>query len=222
MFCRKGALRNFAKLTGKHLCQSYFIKKESLVLVFQYEFCEISKNTCFYRTPPVAVSLVCQFLETTFRNCSENDKLKLHPKWYGGLHYKSKFRFGRITFCILFGMLVSKRRGNKAVGKSQGKSKSLFLYNILCNTTSCHEQKLSITSLSVLINNSHFPVYKTLHGQKNIKLWCCCTTTLRRYGQNVCWNLINHLLGTLFSGFIRSLLGYLERYLYVGKVVGRY
>ena len=27
MFCRKGVLRNFAKFTGKHLCQSLFFKK---------------------------------------------------------------------------------------------------------------------------------------------------------------------------------------------------
>ena len=33
-----------------------FIKKESLAQVFSYEFCEISKNTFFYRTPPVAAS----------------------------------------------------------------------------------------------------------------------------------------------------------------------
>ena len=64
---RKGVFRNFAI-------------KETLAQMFSCEFCEISKNTCFYRTPPVAVSLVCQFLETTFRKCSENDKLKLYPK----------------------------------------------------------------------------------------------------------------------------------------------
>ena len=35
--CKKGVLRNFAKFTGKHLCQSPFFNK----------FCEISKNTFF-------------------------------------------------------------------------------------------------------------------------------------------------------------------------------
>ena len=34
-----------------------FIKKESLSQVFSSEFCEISMNTFFYRTPPVAASL---------------------------------------------------------------------------------------------------------------------------------------------------------------------
>ena len=55
---RKGVLRNFAKLTGKHLCQSLyfnkvagldynFIKIETLAQVFSCEFCKIPKNTFF-------------------------------------------------------------------------------------------------------------------------------------------------------------------------------
>ena len=65
---RKGALRNFAKFTGKHLCKSLFLNKVAgLVLqlylkkrlwhVFSCEFCEISKSTFSYRTPPVAASV---------------------------------------------------------------------------------------------------------------------------------------------------------------------
>ena len=39
--------------------QAYnFIKRENLVQVFFSEFSEISNNTFFYRTPPVAVSVV--------------------------------------------------------------------------------------------------------------------------------------------------------------------
>ena len=67
VFCKKGVLRNFAKFTGKHLCQSLFfnkvagaacnfIKKETLTQVFSCEFCEISKNTFSQRTPLVAAS----------------------------------------------------------------------------------------------------------------------------------------------------------------------
>ena len=45
---KKDVLRNFAKFTGKQLCQRLnFIKKESLAQVFSCEFCEISKNTFF-------------------------------------------------------------------------------------------------------------------------------------------------------------------------------
>ena len=54
VFCEKGVLRNFAKFTGKHLCQSLFFKKETLAQVFSCKFCEIS---AFYRTPPVATSV---------------------------------------------------------------------------------------------------------------------------------------------------------------------
>ena len=65
VFCEKGVLRNFGEFTGKHLCHSLFfnkvagsacnfIKKETLAQVFSCEFCEIPKNTFFYRTPLVA------------------------------------------------------------------------------------------------------------------------------------------------------------------------
>ena len=54
VFCKKGDLKNFAKFTGKQLCQSLFFnqvaglrKKKILAQVFACEFCEISKNTFF-------------------------------------------------------------------------------------------------------------------------------------------------------------------------------
>ena len=57
---KKDVLRNFARFTGKHLYQSLqacnVIKKETLARVFSCEFCEISKSTFFYRTPPVTAS----------------------------------------------------------------------------------------------------------------------------------------------------------------------
>ena len=50
---RKGFLKIFSKLTGKHLCKSLifnknFIKKETLAQVFSCIFCEFSKNTFFF------------------------------------------------------------------------------------------------------------------------------------------------------------------------------
>ena len=49
-----GVLRNFAKFTGKHLCQTLsepqacnFIKNETLAQMFSCEFCKISKITFF-------------------------------------------------------------------------------------------------------------------------------------------------------------------------------
>ena len=51
---KKDVIENFAKYTGKHLCQSLFfnkvanfIKKETLAQVFSCEFGEIFKNTFF-------------------------------------------------------------------------------------------------------------------------------------------------------------------------------
>ena len=42
---KKGVLRNFAKFTGKHLCQRLFFNK--VAGLFSCEFCEISKSTFF-------------------------------------------------------------------------------------------------------------------------------------------------------------------------------
>ena len=59
---KKVVSRNFAKFTEKHLCQRLFlnkvaglynfVKKGSLAQVLSCEFCKISKNTFFHRTPP--------------------------------------------------------------------------------------------------------------------------------------------------------------------------
>ena len=51
MFSKKGVLKNLAKFTGKP-CDS----EVTLAQVFSCEYCEIFKNTFFYRAPPVAAS----------------------------------------------------------------------------------------------------------------------------------------------------------------------
>ena len=67
MFFKIGALKNFANFIGKHQCKSIFlinlqslntcnVVKETPTQVFSCEICEVFKNTCFYRTPPVAAS----------------------------------------------------------------------------------------------------------------------------------------------------------------------
>ena len=61
VFCKKDVHRNFAKFTEKQLGQSLLtatLLKKKLAQVFSFEFCEISKNTFSYRTPPVAASSV--------------------------------------------------------------------------------------------------------------------------------------------------------------------
>ena len=49
-----GVLKNFAILTGKHLCWSLFLLKLQAIQVFSWECCEIFTNSFFYRTPLVA------------------------------------------------------------------------------------------------------------------------------------------------------------------------
>ena len=51
--CSVKEVSNFA---GKHLYHSLFFKKESLAQVFSCEFCKISKNIFFHRTPLMAAS----------------------------------------------------------------------------------------------------------------------------------------------------------------------
>ena len=51
VYYKKDVLKNFEKLTGKHLCQSPFLKKLQ-TLAF--------KNIFFYRTPLVAASVLWQ------------------------------------------------------------------------------------------------------------------------------------------------------------------
>ena len=48
----------FKKVAGLRSEACNFIKKETLTQVFSGELCEISKNTFFYRTPPIAASEV--------------------------------------------------------------------------------------------------------------------------------------------------------------------
>ena len=88
VFYQKGVPENFAKFTGKHLCQSLFFnkvaEKETLAQVFSCEFCKIFKNTFFTEhlrtTASVTLikaavrSLAFQkvFIKQAFRNLIEN------------------------------------------------------------------------------------------------------------------------------------------------------
>ena len=57
MFCKKGVLRNFAKFTGKHLCQSLFFNKVAglrpgtLLKKILWHRCFLVNFTKFLRTP---------------------------------------------------------------------------------------------------------------------------------------------------------------------------
>ena len=51
---KRGTFRTLSNISDGLLCN--FTIKEYLAKVFSCEFCQISKNTLFYRTPLVAVS----------------------------------------------------------------------------------------------------------------------------------------------------------------------
>ena len=59
--CQKNNLKNFKKFTVKHVSESHFNEvtglKQATKLVFSCEFCEIFKNTFFYRISLVATSV---------------------------------------------------------------------------------------------------------------------------------------------------------------------
>ena len=69
MFFKIGVLKNFAKFTGKHLCQSLFfnkvaglrlailLKKRHWHRWFPLNFAKNFKNTFFLRTPPMPASV---------------------------------------------------------------------------------------------------------------------------------------------------------------------
>ena len=70
MLFKKGVLKNFAEFTGK---LGVFIKNETPTQVFPCEFCEIFKNSFFYRTPPMTTSeSFILFLHIRWRNCPES------------------------------------------------------------------------------------------------------------------------------------------------------
>ena len=65
-FCKKVVLRDFAKFTAKHLCQSLFlnkvagfIKKRLWQWCFPVNFVKFFKNIFFHRAPLVAASIIC-------------------------------------------------------------------------------------------------------------------------------------------------------------------
>ena len=56
VFCRKRVLKNFAKFTAKHLCQSIFFKKrDSDAGVFPVYFAKIQITHCLQSTSNVAL-----------------------------------------------------------------------------------------------------------------------------------------------------------------------
>ena len=58
MFFKVGVFKNFPIFPGNHLCWSLFSIKVAGLKVFSCEYCEIFKNSCFYKIPPVAAFVI--------------------------------------------------------------------------------------------------------------------------------------------------------------------
>ena len=87
VFCKKGVLKNFARFTGKHLCQCLFfnkvaglspaslLKKETLAQVFSGQFVKFLR-TPFCRTLLMAASETLAIHQKKFPRfsvCNQND-----------------------------------------------------------------------------------------------------------------------------------------------------
>ena len=66
MLCKKVFLE-ILQNSQENFITKDFIKKETLAQVFSCEFCEISKNTFFHRTPLVSASRFDMVLNTALR-----------------------------------------------------------------------------------------------------------------------------------------------------------
>ena len=109
---KKGVLRNFAKFSGKYLCQSLFfhkitglrpatLLKKTLAQVFSCDFCKISKNTFYYRTPLMATSDYVNISDVCFlvqiEKTSKNLNLVSHFHWS---HFHRCYFLFQCLFCL--------------------------------------------------------------------------------------------------------------------------
>ena len=86
VFCKKGALRNFTKFTGKHLCQSFFFNKFA-GLYYQ----TLLKNRFWHKCFPVNFA---KFLRISFlQNISGRLLLNIPEMFWNGvtLFYNQQF-----------------------------------------------------------------------------------------------------------------------------------
>ena len=93
VFCKKGVLRNFAKLIGKHLCQSLFLNK--VAACFPGCFC-MSFLLCSASLLKVFLPWGQKFSEAeTFAKQTSTEfilKIKFHENYYNWISFKNFIR----------------------------------------------------------------------------------------------------------------------------------
>ena len=81
LFCKKSVLKNFAKFTGKHLCQSLFLNK-----VAGLRLANLLKTRPWHRCFPVNFAKI---LRTPLGDCFWMDTMKTKRKWTNAVPKKS-------------------------------------------------------------------------------------------------------------------------------------
>ena len=97
-----------------------FIKKETLAQVFSCGFCEISKNTFFYRTPPVAATVVRR---NTKHKKDENTRIERKEIW-------KKSKRNRMCCCNIYIAIFAFLSSTEEVGRWK-KLNEMFVFGIL-------------------------------------------------------------------------------------------
>ena len=90
LFCKKAVLRNFAKFTGKCLCQTLSFKKDTLVGVFSCECCEISFLTDHLRW--LLLAFQSESTIYSFRTSCSKQAQYLKFKWT-----KTSWKYNRLN-----------------------------------------------------------------------------------------------------------------------------
>ena len=120
MFCKKGVLRNFAKFTGKHLCQSLFsnkvasltpatlLKKRLWHRCFPVNFAKFLRTPFFTEQPPWVPLEYDNNTNSDNSNSNCNDNNKKNGNSNGNSDNKNKnINNDNVYFCNIFSLSVS-------------------------------------------------------------------------------------------------------------------
>ena len=182
VFCKKGVVRNFAKFTGKHLCQSLFFNKVAGLrpTTFPANFAKFLRTPCF-------IEHLRWLLLKFVRRCL--DKLKwlvLFDYFFDVRHSLLK---GRLPFFIL-------------------KTKAQELYRNYCELKEKAGEKPEVLNISdnwlrgwcivcrvsLKYQNKRFVVSNDVWKRRIIQLLKSISVTLWFYGQTRCCSIVRVII----------------------------
>ena len=111
MFSKTGVLKNFAKFTAKHLCDSLFFNEVAALRIFinRYfpdKFCEVFKNTFFtehlrWLRLGISIKNLNLFKLLSFSFLSQNKGDMTSQRLYSSLHITINSSLSSIFFILL-------------------------------------------------------------------------------------------------------------------------